>query len=55
MVDGAVIGQNEKIETEPGMVNEDAEGEGWIMNVKVDDATQVMSLLTEEQYKEHIK
>ena len=37
MVSGEGVEVNEKLEDEPELVNQDAEGAGWIMKVKVSD------------------
>ena len=52
MVDGEVIGVNEALNDEPELINKDAEGEGWIMKVKVSDQKQLTELLSLDAYKE---
>ena len=37
MVDGEVLEVNENLADDPELINKDAEGEGWIMKVKVAD------------------
>ena len=37
MVDGEVVEVNEKLNDEPDLINQDAEGEGWVMKIKVSD------------------
>ena len=37
MVDGEVVEVNEGLADEPDLINKDAEGEGWIMKVKLKD------------------
>lgn len=51
---GEVIEFNETLETEPELVNTDAYGKGWMIKIKISDAAQVDSLLSDEQYKELI-
>lgn len=53
-MDGEVIEFNSALEDEPGLVNSDAMGEGWLIKIKVSDATQFDSLLTEEEYNDLI-
>ena len=37
MCDGEVLEVNEEVEADASIVNEDAEGKGWLMKVKVSD------------------
>ena len=50
-VAGEVIAVNSELEGAPATVNEDAEGGGWFLKLKVTDATEVEDLMTEEQYR----
>jgi glycine cleavage system H protein len=50
-VAGEVIAVNSELEGAPAIVNEDAEGTGWFLKLKVTNATEVDELMTEEQYK----
>ena len=52
MVDGEVVEVNEKLNDEPDLINQDAEGEGWVMKIKVTDQKQLDGLLTPDDYKE---
>ena len=40
-----VVAANEKLEENPGLVNEDPEGDGWLAEVKIPDASQLDDLL----------
>ena len=51
---GEVIEFNEAVDADPALVNKDAYGEGWLIKVKVSDASEWDSLLTAEQYAELI-
>ena len=51
---GEIIEFNEMLESEPEKVNDDPYGEGWMIKVKISDATQVESLMSPEEYKEMI-
>ncbi|MBR5464244.1 MAG: glycine cleavage system protein GcvH [Alistipes sp.] len=53
-VSGEVIEFNEAVDADPALVNKDAYGEGWLIKVKVSDASEWDSLLTAEQYTELI-
>jgi len=54
-VSGTVIKANEALETAPELVNESAQGDGWIAWIKLADATELMSLMTGEQYEGYLK
>lgn len=49
---GEVIEVNPALEENPALVNTDPTGEGWLIKVKVSDASQMDDLLTEDAYKE---
>jgi len=53
-VTAEVLEVNEKLEDEPELVNSDPYGEGWMIKVKIEDASQLEDLLSVEQYKEFI-
>ena len=52
MVDGEVVEVNETLNDEPELINKDAEGDGWIMKVKLKDQKQLADLLSGDDYKE---
>ncbi len=55
-VDGEVIEANPEIEDDPGLVNSDPYGAGWLMRIRLaDDGPQADDLLTAEQYVELTK
>tara|TARA_R110000751_G_scaffold271365_2_gene371243 strand:+ start:87001 stop:87369 length:369 start_codon:yes stop_codon:yes gene_type:complete len=49
-VDGEILAVNDALEGSPGLVNEAAEGDGWLVRMKLDDATQLETLLEEAAY-----
>ncbi|WP_294818437.1 glycine cleavage system protein GcvH [uncultured Flavobacterium sp.] len=51
---GEIIEFNESLETTPETVNTDPYGGGWMIKVKISDASEIDGLLTSEQYKELI-
>ena len=51
-VAGEVIEVNEALEDAPESVNDDSYGNGWIVGIKLSDASEVESLLNASQYKE---
>ena len=48
---GEVISVNEKLTGEPGLVNSDPGGEGWMFKLKVKDAGEADGLLDERAYQ----
>jgi glycine cleavage system H protein len=48
---GTVAAVNPGLADDPAAVNKDPYGEGWIIRVKVKDATELADLLTAEQYQ----
>ncbi len=53
-VSGKVIEINSKLEDDPDIVNKDPYGEGWLVKVEVDDASQADDLLDAKAYKDMI-
>jgi glycine cleavage system H protein len=51
---GEISEFNEELENNPGLINSDPFGAGWIIKVIVDNPAEFDELLTEEQYKELI-
>ncbi|WP_062056536.1 glycine cleavage system protein GcvH [Aquimarina longa] len=51
---GEIIEFNEALESDPEVVNSDPYGEGWMVKVKISDASQVDELMSTDEYKELI-
>ncbi len=49
-VGGEVIAVNEALEDNPAAVNEDAEGDGWFVRLKLADAAELEDLMDAEAY-----
>ena len=49
-ISGEIIEFNEKLEADPELVNSDPYGDGWMIKVKISDASQVNSLLDAAAY-----
>lgn len=49
-VGGEVIAVNEALEENPAAVNEDAEGDGWFVRLKLADAAELEDLMDAEAY-----
>ena len=54
-VSGEVIARNDAVETAPETLNSAPYGEGWIADVKVSDTGALATLLSADQYADHIK
>ena len=48
---GEIVEINDELESNPGLLNEDPHGKGWIIKIKLDDPKELDSLLSEEDYK----
>ncbi len=53
-VAGEVIEVNQAIEGDPGLVNRDPYGEGWMIKLRMRSADELGQLLTAADYKQHI-
>lgn len=51
---GEIIEFNELLEDEPEKVNSDPYGDGWMIKVKINDASEIDGLMSEADYKELI-
>lgn len=51
---GEVIEFNEELDTEPELVNQDPYGKGWMIKLKISDAQEIETLLSDQQYKDLI-
>lgn len=51
---GEVIAINEQLEDSPELVNSDPFGDGWLFQIKADDASEVEALLDAEGYEQSI-
>ncbi|KAA0005028.1 MAG: glycine cleavage system protein GcvH [Thermoplasmata archaeon] len=51
---GKIIAINEKLEEEPGIINESPYDEGWIAEMEVENEEELEDLMDAEQYEELI-
>ena len=51
---GTVTSFNDALESSPETVNQDAYGEGWMIKIKMSDTGELDSLMSAEQYKDHV-
>ncbi|HEU5251160.1 MAG TPA: glycine cleavage system protein H, partial [Thermoanaerobaculia bacterium] len=54
-VSGEVVEVNKTAVAEPGIVNDDPLGDGWLIKVKLSTDEEVKKLLSAEQYEEYVK
>ncbi len=50
-VAGEVLKVNDKLATEPGLVNAEPTGNGWLFKMKIADAAELDTLLDEQAYR----
>lgn len=53
-ISGEVAEVNEKLADNPELVNSDPYGEGWMIKVKVSNASEIEELMDADAYKEHV-
>ena len=54
-IGGTVLEVNEALEDTPEIINSDAYGEGWIIKVKIADASELDALIDADAYKNSIE
>jgi glycine cleavage system H protein len=54
-VSGEVIEVNEALADNPALVNTDPWGDGWMVRIRLSDATEVDELMNAEEYDEYIE
>lgn len=50
-VAGEIIAINDKLKDQPELVNSDPYGDGWMIRIKITDASQVDGLLSSNEYQ----
>lgn len=51
---GEVVEVNEELETNPGIINEDPYGLGWMIKIRITNPEEIQNLLSAEEYKKLI-
>jgi glycine cleavage system H protein len=51
---GEVVDVNAALADTPATVNEDAEGKGWFLKLKLKDPTELEQLMSAQQYKDYV-
>lgn len=54
-VSGEVVDVNSALEGTPATVNEDAQGRGWFLKMKLSDPSELDALMSEDEYKDFLK
>ena len=54
-VSGEILGINEALTGKPELVNEDAEGAGWIYKIKLAEPSELDTLLDREAYLAYVR
>ena len=54
-VSGEVVEVNRELENKPELVNEDAHGAGWLINVRMSAVDELTSLMSSEAYQELVE
>jgi glycine cleavage system H protein len=52
---GEVVAVNDQLVETPALVNEDAEGKGWFLKLRLTDAAALDELMGPEQYKAYLE
>ncbi len=51
---GEVVEINESLQDQPGLINEDAEGEGWFLKMRLSDVAELDALMSAADYDEYV-
>lgn len=54
-VAGEIIEANEAVVDDPELINEDPQGEGWLIKIRFSSAADLKALMNAEQYEEFVK
>lgn len=54
-VAGEVVAVNSALDSTPGTINEDPEGNGWFLKIKIKDASELSSLMDASAYETFLK
>lgn len=53
-VSGEVVRINEDVLDAPELINQDPTGDGWLMEVKLEDPSELESLMGDDDYERHL-
>lgn len=54
-VSGKIIEVNEDLNSNPGIVNEDAIGAGWFIKIRMSDESELDGLMNEDRYQQSLE
>ncbi len=54
-VSGEVVEVNDELANRPELVNTDPFGDGWMLKVKLSDASELKELMSAEEYEEYVE
>jgi len=54
-VDGEIVAVNDKLEADPGVVNTDPLGAGWLVRIRVANKAQVGELMDQDAYDDFLR
>jgi len=52
---GTIMEVNQRLKEEPGLINQDPQGEGWILKIKLTEPKDAATLLDEAAYQALVK
>ena len=52
---GEIVEGNPKLADKPEILNQDPYGEGWMLEIDLEDASQIDQLMSAEVYKAHVE
>jgi len=52
---GKITAVNEDLNEDPGLINTDPYGDGWIYELEVSDSTEIEDLMTSEDYEAYLE
>jgi len=54
-VSGEVVAVNTELNDSPELMNEDPHGKGWMIQIKIRDASELQKLMTVEEYEKFLE
>ena len=54
-VSGEIVAVNTDLDDEPGKINEDPMGDGWVLRIRMSDASELDDLMGPDDYEAHTK
>lgn len=54
-VSGIIVETNQKLADKPSLINKSPEQDGWILKIKVNDASELNGLMEANEYEEYVK